>query len=194
MNEGFLLVITGPTGSGKDALIKELLKDYPKLSRIVTCTTRTKRPGEVDGKDYLFLNLATFETFRSQKKFIETNFYGGHFYGTLKSALMRVLKGESLIWRIDPSRAAEVNELFMRSFEEDSAKFLIKHTLVIFIDVESKKILEKRLRKRNMNQKEIEDRIETDWPYRESFLNRIVNKEGQLSETLTQMKNLINKF
>ena len=79
-----LLVLVGPSASGKSAIVKHLEKEYG-IKKFVTCTTRPIRVGEVDGVDYYFFDKEEFLTRYNNCEFIETVFYNGNYYGTLKS-------------------------------------------------------------------------------------------------------------
>lgn len=78
-----MLVLVGPSASGKSAIVKELMKNYG-LEKFITCTTRPMRVGEVDGVDYYFLTEEEFSSLYSNNEFIETVYYNGNYYGTLK--------------------------------------------------------------------------------------------------------------
>lgn len=78
-----MLVLVGPSASGKSAIVKELVKNYG-LEKFITCTTRSMRVGEVDGIDYHFLTEEEFSKLYNDNEFIETVYYNGNYYGTLK--------------------------------------------------------------------------------------------------------------
>lgn len=78
-----MLVLVGPSASGKSAIVKNLIKNYG-LEKFITCTTRPMRVGEVDGVDYYFLTNEDFSNYYEKNEFIETVFYNGNYYGTLK--------------------------------------------------------------------------------------------------------------
>ncbi len=78
-----LITLTGPSGTGKSAVIAALLSQDPKLRRFVTATTRTPRPGEEEGRDYYFMTRDAFEGGVAKGEFIEHNpNYKGNMYGT----------------------------------------------------------------------------------------------------------------
>ncbi|MBA1335474.1 MAG: hypothetical protein HPY66_1099 [Firmicutes bacterium] len=82
-----ILVITGPSGSGKST-VRRILTERFGVPRLMNVTTRDKRPGEVDGVDYLFITGDGFEQMKSQGKLIEWVEYSGNFYGLAKSDSM----------------------------------------------------------------------------------------------------------
>jgi guanylate kinase len=81
--KGLLIVISGPSGVGKDTLIKRLLEQDANLRYSVSCTTRAPRPGEVDGVDYSFVSRERFQQLIDEGAFLEHATYNGNLYGTL---------------------------------------------------------------------------------------------------------------
>lgn len=79
-----MLVLVGPSASGKSAIVKQLVSNF-NMKKFITCTTRKPRCGEVDGVDYYFFTEEEFSKKYSNKEFIETVYYNGNYYGTLKS-------------------------------------------------------------------------------------------------------------
>lgn len=80
-----LVVITGPSGVGKGTLIRMLLEQVPGLVLAVSATTRSPRPGEENGREYHFLDDATFDRLVAEGRFLEHAEYAGNRYGTLRS-------------------------------------------------------------------------------------------------------------
>jgi guanylate kinase len=86
-----VLVVTGPSGAGKGTLIRELLQRVPDLEVTVSATTRERRPGEADGREYWFLSPEEFLARIEANDFLEHVVYvSGHRYGTLRSELERI--------------------------------------------------------------------------------------------------------
>ncbi|MHB8611895.1 MAG: guanylate kinase [Candidatus Dormibacteraceae bacterium] len=86
---GLLIVISGPSGVGKDTLIKSLLEHDRNLRYSVSCTTRSPRPGEVDGVDYSFVSRERFQQLVREGAFLEHATYNGNLYGTLTERVER---------------------------------------------------------------------------------------------------------
>ena len=84
-----VLVITGPSGVGKGTLIRRLLEEVPGSELSVSATTRKPRDGEVNGRDYHFLDEAEFADRVARGEFVEHAEYAGNRYGTLRSELGR---------------------------------------------------------------------------------------------------------
>ena len=86
-----VIVVTGPSGAGKGTLIRELLERVPELEVTVSATTRDRRPGEEDGREYWFLDPDEFLARIESNAFLEHVVYvSGHRYGTLRSELERI--------------------------------------------------------------------------------------------------------
>ena len=86
-----VLVVTGPSGAGKGTLIRELVERVPEIEVTVSATTRARRPGEVDGREYWFLDEDAFLAGVKRGDFLEyVEFVSNHHYGTLRSELVRI--------------------------------------------------------------------------------------------------------
>ena len=103
-----MLVITGPSGVGKGTLIRALLKDLPGAELSVSATTRPARDGEVNGRDYHFLDGAEFQRRVERGEFLEHAEYAGNRYGTLRSELQRPAR--LIVLEIDLQGARQIRE------------------------------------------------------------------------------------
>lgn len=188
-----LIILTGKTASGKDTIISQLLPRFPNLKRITTTTSRKKRFGEQDGLDYRFISEDQFRQKIANGELIEYVEYGGNLYGTEKKELENVLK-QDMIWRIDPSRAGNINDFIKASFPQDLANKLLKRVLVIYITVSDDIVIE-RLKKRGLTQEEIEKRMQTDakdWQnFKEKYDYVVENVPGKLSQTVEKICQII---
>ena len=107
------VIVSGPSGVGKDTVIAELreMASDPPRHFVVTCTTRPRRPYEVDGEHYHFLDQAAFERMRDDGGFLESNLVHGHWYGTPRSEVRAALSaGRDVILKIDVQGAAVVKQ------------------------------------------------------------------------------------
>jgi len=111
MKPGLLIVISGPSGVGKDTVIKRLLDLDPNLRYSVSYTTRPPRPGEVDGLNYHFVSRAEFERLIREDSFLEHATYDGNLYGTpiAQLALVRA-SGHDVVLKIDVQGAEQVRK------------------------------------------------------------------------------------
>lgn len=97
-----LLILAGPSGVGKSTLCERLVREVPGFERVVTATTRSPRPNEVDGRDYHFLSDEEFRRREAAGDFLETaKVHKGGSYGTLKSAVLDRLPHTCLVMNID---------------------------------------------------------------------------------------------
>ncbi|MBI4806142.1 MAG: guanylate kinase [Desulfovibrio sp.] len=99
---GFALIITAPSGTGKSTLIKRLLAEFPQAGFSISCTTRSPRPGEIDGKDYHFLTVEQFKERIEADAFAEWAQVHGNYYGTPKQGVLDMLEaGRDVLFDID---------------------------------------------------------------------------------------------
>ena len=108
---GRLIVVSGPSGAGKDTLIQAALEAIPELTLIASATTREPRKGEVDGRDHVFLSREEFERWTEEDRLLEWAEYSGNLYGTPKQSVQELLdSGRSVILRIELQGARQVKE------------------------------------------------------------------------------------
>jgi guanylate kinase len=108
---GQLIVISGPSGVGKDTVIKHLLELDPKLKYSVSYTTRSPRPGEIDGVDYRFVNKEEFQRLIREDALLEYATYDGHLYGTPIVPLDQArAAGYDIVLKIDVQGAEQVRK------------------------------------------------------------------------------------
>ena len=106
--KGILLVVSGPSGSGKTTLCRRL-SDEGEAGYSVSCTTRSARPGEVDGRDYHFMSRESFLARRDAGDFLESAEVHGNLYGTLKTEVIGPLgNGTDIVMDLDVQGAAQV--------------------------------------------------------------------------------------
>jgi guanylate kinase len=139
--KGHLFIVSSPSGGGKTTLIRRLLANPPgqPLRFSVSHTTRPRRDGETDGKEYHFISAAEFEQMARHGDFLEHNEVHGNFYGTAKSEVLpRLLAGEDVVLDIDVQGARDIRAAY-------------PDAISIFIVPSSAKELEERLRKRGLD-------------------------------------------
>jgi guanylate kinase len=106
---GRLIVVSGPSGAGKSTLIRASLEAVPELAYSVSATTRGPRPGEVDGRDYIFLSRQEFERWIQEGRFLEWAEYSGNLYGTPEQKVEEFLdEGKSVILELELQGARQV--------------------------------------------------------------------------------------
>jgi guanylate kinase len=113
-----VFVITGPSGVGKGTLIARLLERVPDLELSVSATTREPREGEVDGRDYRFLEPDEFDRRARQGEFLEHATYSGNRYGTLRRDVQqRLARGRSVVLEIEVQGARQVRAAMPESVQ-----------------------------------------------------------------------------
>jgi guanylate kinase len=113
-----VFVITGPSGVGKGTLIAQLLRRVPGLELAVSATTREPREGEVDRRDYHFLDREEFDRRARDGEFLEHATYSGNRYGTLRSEVERRLaEGRSVVLEIEVQGARQVRAAMPESVQ-----------------------------------------------------------------------------
>ncbi len=153
--KGMLLVVSGPSGTGKGTLCERLLRSDPTIMFGVSATTRKPREGEIDGVHYHFIDEERFDKLLADKAFLEHATVHGHRYGTPKDQVERAIEeGRNILLDIDPQGALSV----MSAMPE---------TVSIFILPPSYSALRERLHTRN-----------TDDP--DEILKRLSNAYGEV--------------
>ena len=111
MRKGILLILSGFAGSGKGTIVKELISRYDNYALSVSATTRTPRPGEVDGREYFFKTREEFEKMIAEDEFLEHAEYVGNYYGTPRRYVDDMLNGgKDVILEIEMQGALLVKE------------------------------------------------------------------------------------
>ncbi len=151
MFKGKCIIFSAPSGSGKTTLVNYLLNQKElNLSFSISATTRQKRDGEVQGKDYFFKSKSDFKKLINNSEFLEyEEVYDDVFYGTLESEVIKQLETQNVIFDIDVIGGIRLKEYFKNN------------ALSIFVKAPSVKELKKRLSSRNKDSNEsIEARIQ----------------------------------
>lgn len=134
---GRLIVLSGPSGVGKDTVLRELRRRDPALRYSVSYTTRDPRPGEVDGVSYSFVDLPTFTAMADRGEFLEWAEVHGNLYGTAEARVKDALaRGEDIVLKIDVQGAAWIRPR-------------VEGAIFIFLMPPSEEELRRRLRARD---------------------------------------------
>lgn len=140
---GNLIIISGTTCAGKGTVIQELLNRNSNLSLSVSYTSRKKRDGEIEGKDYYFINKEQFEDKIKSDEMLEYEIvHQDHYYGTPKKEVKKLLDtGKNVILELDVKGAQHVKEMF-------------PETILIFILAPSMEIVKERIKARGKENNE----------------------------------------
>lgn len=126
MAKGFLMVLSGPSGSGKGTVSKALMEKRDDIVFSVSATTRKPRVGEIDGENYFFLNEDKFQEMVEENEFLEHAFVHTNYYGTPKKFVMEEIeKGEIVLLEIDVQGALQIK----KNYKEAVFIFLLPPTM-----------------------------------------------------------------
>lgn len=141
-NERYLLVLSGPSGSGKDTVVKRLMQLHPGIELSVSATTRAMRPGEAEGVDYYYMTVPQFEGLLREGRILEHTCYCGNYYGTPRDQVeQRLAQQITVVLVIEVEGGANIKRLY-----PDSTS--------VFITPPSFEELERRLRARATDSEE----------------------------------------
>ncbi|MFA6534076.1 MAG: guanylate kinase [Patescibacteria group bacterium] len=179
-----IIIISGPSGVGEDAVIEGLRKKL-KFNRVITTVTRAKRPGETEGHPYYFISPAKFQTLLKQKAFVESARVYNNWRGCTKKEVARLLKlPQPIIFKVDWQGVKTIKKLYPGS-------------LAIFLRPTSYRSLEKRLINRGKDKlTTIQERknFTLDWLQQKSAYDfAVVNRDGHLAATIDRVHRIIKK-
>lgn len=126
MSGGFLLVLSGPSGSGKGTVSQAIMKENKEIVFSTSVTTRTPRPGEVNGENYFFVSKTKFEQMVEKDELLEHAFVHTNYYGTPKHFVFdQIENGEIVLLEIDVQGALQIK----KKYKEAVFIFLIPPTM-----------------------------------------------------------------
>ena len=174
--KGLVIIVSSPSGAGKTTVTRKILQKFKNSYLSVSCTTRKPRPGEKNGKDYFFISKEEFTSLKKKNKFIESAKVYDHYYGTLKSEIIKANKNKIVLLDVDWQGARILR------------KKLRKNHYSIFLLPPSFSALKKRLLKRHSDNrktainrfslatKDLKHWREYDYVFINSNLNTCVKK------------------
>ncbi|HEV8516894.1 MAG TPA: guanylate kinase [Candidatus Limnocylindrales bacterium] len=180
-----LVIISGPSGVGKDTIIRALKRRHPSAERhfVVTYKTRERRPAETDGVDYHFVSEDEFAAMKEQGAFLEATEVHGHWAGTPRDQVGGALEaGRDTVLKIDVRGAETVKEQ-------------VPDALRIFVAPPSLEELIGRLRDRGTETPEEQDRrrrdAATELAHQDDYDYVLINETGQAERTADQIDGII---
>ncbi|OGH59505.1 MAG: guanylate kinase [Candidatus Magasanikbacteria bacterium RIFCSPHIGHO2_01_FULL_33_34] len=185
MSKSIFVVISSPSGGGKDTIIAKLMNIFSGSVKLLTTTTRDKRPGDVSGINYNFISKESFEKKIKNNELVEYNNFNGNYYGIEKEILAKTLANNRLVFtNIDVNGRANLK------------KSGVDH-LSIFLLPDSIDVLENRIRERGgVEESELKKRLKIakkEIKMANKYDYKVVNKEGYLDMAVKEIEKIINK-
>lgn len=178
-----LVVISGPSGVGKDVTLERMKEMGCPFHFVVTTTDRPPRPGEADGVDYIFVSTAEFESMIERGELIEHAVVYGQYKGVSKAQVRQALEsGQDVVMRLDVQGAATIRQL-------------IPDAVLIFLSTESEEELKARLKARRTESEEaLRTRLANgreEMERLDEFDYLVINRHGRLDETVKTIAAII---
>ena len=178
--KGHLVVLSSPSGGGKTTVRKRIVRMLDNAEYSISCTTRPARDGEVDGKDYFFVNKTTFEEMIKNNEFLEYARVFGHYYGTPKNRVKELIeKGRIVVLDIDVQGAMQIKSEIEGIF--------------VYIVPPSMRVLKDRLVRRKTDKKEtIQLRLseaKRELSYIDQYDYAVIN--NTVSDTVDMVRSII---
>jgi guanylate kinase len=166
--QGIIFILSAPSGAGKTTLYNGLREVYPEIDLSVSYTTRERRPGETDGRDYRFISDRQFDELKQEGVFAESAKVHDYFYGTPKKPLDRCVRtGRDILLDIDVQGARQIKRAFPKAVS-------------IFLLPPSLRELERRLAARGTDDKDI-------------IRRRLANARGEIGEIIHYDYYVVNR-
>ena len=181
---GNLFVVSGPSGAGKGTLLSQVIERIPDAWVSVSATTRSPRPGEIEGVHYFFLDTDHFKSLVEQDGFLEWAQVHDNYYGTLKQSVIdHINAGDQVILEIDVQGALQVRKALPEAH-------------LVFIEPPSLEELERRLRQRGTETEDvISSRMKTaevELAQKMEYDVQVVNDD--LERAVDELVEVINSF
>jgi guanylate kinase len=184
---GVLLVLSGPSGVGKDTVMLKLMAQYPNMTKLVTTNSRPKRDDEKEGFDYHFVSREEFEKLIADEAFFEWVEYRSHYRGGQKKHVQEALSsGHDVIWRIDVRGVKNIRE---------KVKEMFPHSAFVMLAVNDLETLRARMEERqsesaegvswSMDMAEWEQRQWHDFDY------VVANEDGDLEAAVVKIGKIV---
>ena len=177
-----LIVLSGPSGVGKGTIAKKLVARNSNISLSISCTTRSPRDGEVDGREYFFIDKNQFNKKIANDGFLEYSNHFENYYGTPKDFVLNQLKEKDVLLEIDVNGGLEVKKTY-------------PDAVLIMLTPPSLEEVEKRLMKRSTETLEkIKLRMQRiDYELEKSDLYDYTVVNDKLEQAIIDVEEIINK-
>jgi guanylate kinase len=197
--DGILLVITGPSGVGKDTAKELFLKRNPVFQKIVTDTSRPPRKGEINGIHHNFYTKEQFEQRVKEGRYLEyVEVRPGEYKGGSKEAVSAILTGNNVIWQVDEYAMAHIKGI-IRENMPDMADSILERTVTVYIAPEDWRQLREQYfaRESEANRGWFLGKLERDkkmWKlYRDRFDHIVTNKRRKINETVAELERIVKE-
>ncbi len=187
MKHGKIIIFSGPSRAGKDAVLSQLSEKARHLfTKVVTCTTRPRRPSEQDGVDYHFLSKREFQRMIKSGELLEWATFSAHCYGTPKAAVLSALrKGKNVLLKIEVEGGVQVKHQYP------------KKTVSIFLEPGNLDDLKRRWKQGHFSAAQQRLRLaraQEELRHKEHYDHSIKNVEGALDATVSAMEKLLRQI
>lgn len=182
--KGILIIVSGPAGSGKGTVVKELVDSHEEIELSVSATTRNPRPGEINGVHYHFIDKAEFENRIANGEILEYTTYCDNYYGTpLKEVKRALAKGKDIVLEIEVDGAMQV-------------KKKMRNAITVMLTPPDGETLERRLRSRGTETDEVIlwrlARAKEEIALMPKYDYSVVNEDGKVKECAELIYNIIS--
>ena len=183
MRKGILFIISGPAGSGKGTVVKEIVNNHKDIALSVSATTRNPRPGEEHGVHYYFITKPEFEGRIERGEILEYTTYCDNYYGTPLKEVKRALnRGQDIILEIEVDGAMQV-------------KKKVRNSVAIMLTPPDGETLERRLRNRGTETEDVIKwrlaRAKEEILLLPKYDYSVVNEDGKISECASLIYDII---
>lgn len=182
--KGILIIVSGPAGSGKGTVVKELVDSHEEIELSVSATTRNPRPGEINGVHYHFIDKAEFENRIANGEILEYTTYCENYYGTpLKEVKRALAKGKDIVLEIEVDGAMQV-------------KKKMRNAITVMLTPPDGETLERRLRSRGTETNEVIlwrlARAKEEIALMPKYDYSVVNEDGKVKECADLIYSIIS--
>jgi guanylate kinase len=186
-SRGKLIIVFGPTGSGKSVLVNFLREKHPELNFPLSYTTRAKRPGS-ENSSYRFVSVEEFNTMKDQGAFLEWAQFGDNFYGTLKEEILTDLSEGKVLFK----------EMELQGVIQTQKLIPTKELVVIYIDAGAWEGLSERVRARApISEDELakrKQRYEEEIAFKDAANFVIQNPDGQIESAKKEFERVVESL
>ncbi len=183
--KGKLVIISSPSGGGKDAVIRQLLKIVPNSARLTTTTTRLPRPKEKKGVDYYFTTRKKFEKKIQDGEILEYAEYAGNYYGSEKKRVEKLLNNFAVVFTNIDVRG-----------KKNMTKLNIPH-ISLFLMPDNLDTLKKRIERRGgVTPESLKKRLEiakNEIEEADTYDYKVINHEGKMAETVAEVAKILRR-